>query len=123
MKNSRPVYSTETGRLCPACGRAQDRCRCSRKKAREIRPRQGLPADGVVRVQREVKGRKGKAVTAVYGLSLTEKKLRDFARTLKQRCGAGGSVKNGVILVQGDHRDALVREIEREGYTVKAAGG
>ena len=122
MKNSRPVYSTDRGRICPDCGRSADQCRCAPKKKQDPGLRPAFPLDGVVRVQRETKGRKGKAVTVVYGIPLEEEGLLRFARVLKQRCGAGGSVKNGAIVIQGDHRETLVREMEREGYPVKVSG-
>jgi translation initiation factor 1 len=122
MNNSRPVYSTDRGRLCPDCGRPADECRCCRKKKQDPGLGSAFAADGAVRVQRETKGRKGKAVTAVYGIPLEEEDLLRFAKVLKQRCGAGGSVKNGAILIQGDHRETLVREMERNGYPVRVSG-
>jgi len=79
--------------------------------------------DGIVRVRREVKGRGGKTVTAIDGVGLAEDALRELAGELKRRCGTGGSVKDGVIEIQGDHRDTLVAELEARGYTVKRAGG
>jgi translation initiation factor 1 len=112
------VYSTERGRMCPECGRAIDECACRELKARVI------PAgDGVVRVSRETKGRKGKGVTLVTGVPLEETKLRNLAKQLKRRCGAGGTVKDCVIEIQGDHRDVLIEELQKQGYTVKQAGG
>ncbi len=76
-----------------------------------------------MRVRREVKGHKGKTVTTVSGLPLKEDALREFAAQLKRQCGTGGSVKDGIILIQGDHCDALVALIQKQGYTVKRAGG
>lgn len=76
-----------------------------------------------IRIQREVKGRKGKTVTAVFGVPLENEKLQKFAKTLKRRCGTGGSVKGGVIVIQGDHRQILLEEIKKQEYTVKLAGG
>jgi translation initiation factor 1 len=84
--------------------------------------KQCCPKDGAIRIQREVKGRKGKIVTAVHGVPMECKELENFAKTLKRRCGSGGSVKDGVILIQGDHRQTLLEEIKRQGYTVKLAG-
>jgi len=79
--------------------------------------------DGVVRVRREIQGRGGKTVTTVSGVGLPEAELRELAGELKRRCGSGGSVKDYVIEIQGDHREAVVAELERRGFTVKLAGG
>lgn len=110
------VYSSDAGRMCPTCGRAAARCAC---RASPRAPR----GDGVVRVRREVKGRRGKTVTAISGVPLASDELRALAGELKRRCGTGGSVVDGVIEIQGDHRDALVGELEARGYHVKRAGG
>jgi predicted translation initiation factor SUI1 len=77
----------------------------------------------IVRVGRETKGRRGKGVTTVSGLPLDETGLRELAGVLKQRCGTGGTVKDGVIEIQGDQRDRIIAELEKLGYTVKRAGG
>jgi translation initiation factor 1 len=79
--------------------------------------------DGIVRVRRETQRRGGKTVTTFSGVGLPEAELRELAGELKRRCGTGGSVKDYVIEIQGDHRDAVVAELERRGYTVKRAGG
>ena len=79
--------------------------------------------DGIVRVRRETQGRGGKTVTTVSGVGLAEDALRALAGELKRRCGSGGSVKDYVIEIQGDHRDAVIAELESRGYTVKRAGG
>lgn len=119
MKNSRLVYSTESGRNCPACNKPFAKCRCKQKNIKS-----SLPSDdGIVKIRREVKGRGGKTVTAVSGIQLEEKELKTLAKTLKKRCGTGGSVKEGVIIIQGDHRKTLLHEIQKWGYTVKLAGG
>jgi translation initiation factor 1 len=76
-----------------------------------------------VRVKREVAGRRGKGVTTVYDLPLDDAGLRDLAGRLKKRCGVGGSAKNGVIELQGDHRDVVVEVLRAEGYDVVRAGG
>jgi len=123
------VYSSAEGRMCPSCGRPTTKCTCSQKN-----PRSGSSAsstalstatksDGNVRVRREVKGRRGKTVTTVSGVPLPEDELRSLAGELKRRCATGGSVKNGVIEIQGDHRDLLVEELEGRGYSVKRSGG
>jgi translation initiation factor 1 len=87
------------------------------------KPPAGYSSEGTIRIQREVKGRKGKTVTAVFGVPLENEEIRKFAGTLKRRCGAGGSVKDGVIVIQGDHRQTLLDEIRKHGYTAKIAGG
>ena len=110
------VYSSEHGRVCARCNQPIARCRCS-KNPRAAR------GDGNVRVRREVKGRRGKAVTLISGLPLTAEELRGLASELKRCCATGGSVKQGEIVIQGDHRDRLVGELEQRGYAVKRAGG
>ncbi|MHB8772673.1 MAG: translation initiation factor Sui1 [Syntrophales bacterium] len=110
------VYSTELGKMCPECGHSAKECGC-----RKARP--GPPQDGIVRIGRETKGRKGAGVTIISGLPLADEGLKALARRLKQRCGTGGTVKAGRIEIQGDHRDVLRQELGALGYTVKLAGG
>jgi len=110
------VYSTEHGRTCPHCARPVTQCGCGQKKS----PAKG---DGIVRISRETKGRKGSGVTLITGLPLAETELNALAKQLKQRCGSGGTVKNGVIEVQGDHRDVVLTELIRLGFQTKKAGG
>jgi translation initiation factor 1 len=119
MDEIRLVYSTESGRVCPECNCPKEKCVCKKKNAEKT----VYPDDGIVRIRREVKGRKGKTVTSVFGIPLADIKLKQFAKILKRRCGTGGAIKDGVILVQGDHRDTLLDEIRKQGYTVKIAGG
>lgn len=114
--NTRLVYSTEYGRACPKCKKHLDRCSCGKKKV----PPSG---DGVVRIGRSTKGRKGKGVTVITGIPLENSRLKQLAKTLKQKCGSGGTVKNGTIEIQGDHRDLLMAELKQLGYTVKKSGG
>lgn len=76
-----------------------------------------------VRVGREVAGRGGKGVSVVTGLPLTAPELEDLARRLKKLCGAGGGARDGVIEIQGEHRDRLVAELTTLGYAVKRSGG
>ncbi|WP_310601346.1 translation initiation factor Sui1 [Desulfobulbus sp.] len=111
-----PVYSTEQGRLCPGCGQPAAACSCKTKSAA---PR----GDGIVRVGRATKGRKGGGVTVVTGLALDPEQLRELASRLKKQCGAGGAIKEGTIEIQGEHRDLLVATLQQLGYTVKRAGG
>lgn len=72
---------------------------------------------------RETKGRKGKGVTVVVGLSLSAVELQELAKKLKAQCGAGGTVKSGVIEIQGEHRDTIIRALETAGIAAKKAGG
>ena len=110
------VYSTEFGKMCPGCNKPAAKCICQKK--------QSIPkSDGIVRLMRETKGRKGKGVTLITGVPLDNKGLKKLAKSLKQKCGCGGSLKNGVIEIQGDHRDVLEKELGRLGYKVKRAGG
>ena len=111
------VYSTEHGKMCPECNRPKAQCECRKKKAASSR------GSGDVRVGRETKGRKGKGVTIVTGLPLDCEQLRELGRELKQKCGTGGTVKNGQIEIQGDHRDLLVTELRNRGFKAKRSGG
>lgn len=121
MNNSRLVYSTERGRVCPQCSRPTAQCRCKKKKATPSAA--PFPDDGVVRIRRETQGRKGKTVTAVYGLISAGGEPAETARSLKRRCGTGGSTTAGVVFIQGDHRVAIQDELQKQGYKVKMAGG
>ena len=115
--NSTRVFSTETGSLCQGCGKKLNVCQCQKLSASLI------SSDGKVRVSRESKGRKGKGVSLISGLSLTEPELKVLAKKLKQICGSGGAVKQGVIEIQGEHRDKLVDELNKMGYSAIKAGG
>ena len=109
------VYSTEAGRMCPACRQPVSQCVCKRAV---------VPAgDGVVRVSRETKGRGGKAVTLVKGVALANQELAELGKRLKAACGSGGTVKDGVIEIQGDHVAKVVAALQALGHTVKRAGG
>lgn len=113
------VYSTEHGRTCPDCRKPSADCIC--KAAARAAP---VPAgDGIVRVARETGGRNGKTVTVVRGLPLDAVALAALGRTLKAACGSGGTAKDGVIEIQGDHRDTVVARLEQAGWKVKRAGG
>lgn len=110
------VYSTDQGRLCPQCEQPIKACICRKTTAKPA-------GDGVVRLQRQTQGRGGKAVTVITGLPLAAPALKELAKALKQRCGCGGSVKDGTIEIQGDFRAQLKPELEARGYTVKISGG
>lgn len=77
----------------------------------------------MVRVLLEKKGRGGKTVSVVAGLRLNDEALRELSTELKRRCGTGGTVKDGIIEIQGDHRDVLMSVLKEKGYTVKRVGG
>jgi translation initiation factor 1 len=110
------VYSTDSGRMCPACRQPLAQCRCGQPAA--------APAgDGTVRISRETQGRKGKGVTVVRGLGLDAASLAQLGRELKAACGSGGTTKDGVIEIQGDHRERVAELLRASGRTVKFAGG
>lgn len=112
------VYSTESGRMCPQCRQPVAQCACKANAAAATKP-----SDGIVRVSRETKGRAGKGVTLIKGLALDAAALTQLAKTLKAACGSGGTVKDGVIEIQGDHCDLLIERLRAQGLTVKRAGG
>lgn len=116
-RSSALVYSTASGRHCPGCQRPLPECVC-RDHSRT--PRSG---DGTVRISRQTKGRKGAGVTLIEGLPLAETDLRNLAKRLKTRCGVGGSVKEGIIELQGDQREVVRHLLEQDGHRVKLAGG
>ena len=109
------VYSTDGGSMCPLCRAPVAQCVCKRRAA--------AAGDGIVRVSRETSGRGGKAVTVVRGLGLADTELTSLARQLKALCGSGGTVKDGVIEVQGDHAERVVEALRKQGHVVKRAGG
>ncbi|WP_198088092.1 translation initiation factor Sui1 [Variovorax sp. E3] len=113
------VYSTEAGgRVCPGCGAPMAQCRCKELDKARVRA-----TDGIVRVSHETKGRKGKGVTVVKGVALDDAGLTALGKQLKTACGSGGTVKDGVIEIQGDHRELVIAALTRLGHTVKRAGG
>ena len=114
--NQGVVYSTDQGRTCPDCGSAIDECSC---KIKDEIPE----TDGIVRISRETKGRKGKGVTIISGIPLQPSELKKLAKKLKQKCSSGGSIKNNTIEIQGDFRDLLYYELTKLKYTVKKSGG
>lgn len=102
---SRLVYSTDRGRI--------------KQTSAELPP----SSDGIIRIRRETKGRKGSGVTTISGFMLNLAELKILAKQLKQRCSTGGTVKQGTIEIQGDHRDLLKKELEQRGFSVKLSGG
>lgn len=111
------IHTGADGLTCPRCEQARARCTCQPDKP-------APPAgDGIVRVARETKGRKGKGVTVVTGLPLAGTELETLAKALKARCGVGGTLKDGVLELQGDLRDRVVTELTARGFTVKRVGG
>ncbi len=113
--NSQLVYSTDGGRTCPGCRLAVASCNCKQTVV--------LKGDGVVRVSRESKGRGGKTVTVVRGVLLESVALADLAKQLRSGCGSGGTVKEGVIEVQGDHVERVMEMLRQRSFVVKRAGG
>ncbi len=106
--NSRLVYSSDRGRVTP-----------EKKNASTPAPK----GDSIARVRREKKGRGGKTVTTISDLGLAMTQLKELASELKRQCGTGGSVKEGIIEIQGDNADKVVEALEARGYRAKRAGG
>ncbi len=107
MSNSRLVYSTDIGRIKPI------------DKPKATTP----PGDGIVRIAREKKGRAGKEVSVLRGFDMEAKELKALGKKLKQLCGTGGTIKDGIIEIQGDHRQKLSDYLTKQGYNVKLSGG
>ena len=112
------VYSTEGGRMCPACRRPLADCQCAAAAAAKARP-----GDGVVRVSRETQRRGGKTVTVVRGLSLDAAALAALGKRLRSACACGGADRDGVLELQGDHCERVIATLQGEGFVVKRAGG
>lgn len=106
--NNTLVYSSDSGRI-----------KNDKPTAKPAPP----PADGTVRLRREVKGRGGGTVIVISGLPLTTQQIKELAGALKKKCGCGGTIKDGIIEIQGDHRETLLHELQTRGYKVKLAGG
>jgi translation initiation factor 1 len=109
------VYSTETGRTCPDCRNALAACSCKAKSA--------VVGDGNVKVSRSTKGRGGKCVTLVTGVAMDATALAVLGKLLRAACGSGGTVKDGVIEVQGDHCDKVMEALQKQGLKPKRVGG
>jgi translation initiation factor 1 len=124
-RKSNLVYSTDNSggaavRRCPACLRLVTACIC---KTKYNTPEDHSSTDGIIRLHRETKGRKGKGVTLVKGINLPDSNLNQLAKKLKSGCGVGGSIKAGVIELQTADRDKIKTLLENMDYTVKIAGG
>lgn len=109
--NSRLIYSTDLGSVCPDCDKPKDSCVC-----RQIKRKAVPEARETVRIRYETVGRKGKGMTLITGLPLSQEALLDLVKKLKQRFGAGGSVKDYTIELQGDHRQQAAQELRGLGY-------
>ena len=114
---SRLVYSTDLGRRCPDCGQAASECNCKSGSG------EAPSGDGIVRIRRETKGRKGKGVSIVGGVLISADELKTLAKELRQKLSTGGAIKDHEMEFQGDHRQALKTLLEAKGYTVKLSGG
>ena len=111
------VYSTDGGRMCPTCRQALTACVCA------ANARAATVGDGIARVSREKQGRGGKTVTVVRGLPLAADALATLGKRLRTACGAGGTCKDGVLEVQGDHAERVMAFLQAEGLKAKRAGG
>lgn len=109
------VYSTETGKLCKQCGQASHNGPCSKTDA--------PIGDGKVRISRETKGRKGAGVTLIQGIPLNEDETKLLLKQLQKLCGVGGSLKNGIVELQGDQRDKVLKALANKAWDVKISGG
>ena len=105
------VYSTDAGRMCPNCRQPVSSCICKQSAVPK--------GDGLVRVSRETKGRGGKSVTLVKGLALDALSLAAIGKQLRTACGSGGTVKDGVVEIQGDHCGLVMEVLKKQGHNVK----
>ncbi len=112
------IHGTERTPLCPLCGHALGECVCEASTKDAV-----ATTRSIVRVGRETKGRAGKGVTVISGLVMDDNALQALATDLKKRCGSGGTVRDGCIEIQGEHRDTLIAELSRRGIQSKRAGG
>ena len=114
----RLVYSSDSGRIntCPTCGQSYKQCRCDQ-------PSTSKKSNGIVRIMRDRKHRGGKTVTVITGVPASNEVITTLAQQLKKLCGSGGTVKDGVIEIQGDHCEKVLAKLSELGYKVKRAGG
>jgi translation initiation factor 1 len=122
MHSNRTVYDTDRGRTdrCSYCRRRLEACVCPNRQSSQSKPSSG---DGIVRIWLDRKGRRGKTVTVVKGLAGGERELAEVAATLKRLCGSGGTVVEGNVEIQGDHRERVAAKLTELGHKVKLAGG
>lgn len=113
----RLVYDSTLGGSCPRCQKTLAKCRCAQILANNARPK----TDGIVRIRREMKN--GKPVTAIFDLPYNQTELQTLAARLKSACGSGGTAKDGIIEIQGDHRERIAELLRKDGHQVKFAGG
>ena len=118
----RLVYSTDGGRVntCPICGQPYQQCRCEQSATQQTATNK---SDGIVRIMRDRKHRGGKTVTVITGVPASNEAITALAQQLKKLCGSGGTVKDGVIEIQGDHCEKVQARLSELGYRVKRAGG
>ena len=115
-KESGIVYSSEHGKMCPDCSKPIKSCTCKHESS--------IPkSDGIVRVGKSTKGRKGKCITVITGIPLANVELKKLLKKLKQKLGTGGTIKDNIIEIQGDHINTLVDELQKQGYKAKRSGG
>ncbi len=110
------VFSTDSGKMCPGCDNPIAECTCHKGKM-------APDGNGIVRVGRETKGRKGKGVTLITGVDGSPAELKKLCKQLKSKCCSGGTVKEYTIEIQGDHRNIVMEELKKQGWTVKQSGG
>ncbi len=112
------IFSTSDGELCSKCSKPINNCICRDLAASSI-----PEGDGVVKIKRETKGRKGSGVTLLTDICLNKPELKQLAKELKKKCGTGGSIKDGVIELQGDVRELVMTILHKKGFKVKICGG
>ena len=115
MKNTRLVYSSDRGRICPTCGWPADNCKCSRTNPREA----SVPDRVVAKLRMEKAGRGGKTVTVIYDLPRSAEFLKTLCADLKRACGTGGTVVDDTVELQGDHRDRVRELLQKKSFVVK----
>lgn len=115
--SSRLVYSDDPAAYCKNCTELKSNCKCV------LTQHKSDPETTVVRVGRQTKGRKGGGVSVITGLPLSAQELKQLAQQLKKKCGCGGTLKDGVIEIQGDQRDLLLELLQEQGWNAKKAGG